>query len=54
MSVSSNFSDEMAATRDDFDKAKWICQNRKYPADLPAELQAYQDTFLENFNYNLH
>jgi hypothetical protein len=63
MSVSSSvptFPDsfyEMAATRDviqdlsgnarDFDKAKWICQNRKYPADPPAELQAYQDTLYE-------
>ena len=57
--ATSNFSDEMAATRDyaqdlsdnarDFDnlKAKWICWNRKYPANPLAELQAYQDTLYE-------
>ena len=31
----------------DFNKAKWIRQNRKYPADPPPELQAYQDTLYE-------
>ena len=27
----------------DFDKPKWIKQNRKYPADPPSELRAYRD-----------
>ena len=26
-----------------FNKPKWIKQNRKYPADPPAELRAYRD-----------
>ena len=47
----------MAATRDyvqdlsgdarDFNKAKWIRQNHIYPANPPAELQAYQDTLYD-------
>ena len=46
----------MAATREiqdlsgdarDFDRVKWIKQNRKYPADPPAELRAYQDSLYE-------
>ena len=28
----------------DFDKSKWIKQNRKYPADPPAELRASWNT----------
>ena len=31
----------------DFNKAKWIRQNRKYTADPAPELQAYQDTLYE-------
>ena len=47
---------EMTATREiqdlsgdarDFDKANWIKRNRKYPADPPAELRAYQDSLYE-------
>ena len=30
-----------------FNKPKWIKQNRKYPADPPAELRAYRDSLYE-------
>jgi hypothetical protein len=31
----------------DFDKPKWVKQNRKYPIDPPAELLAYHDSLCE-------
>ena len=31
----------------DFDKPKWIKQNRKYPIDPPADLRAYHDSLYE-------
>jgi hypothetical protein len=46
---------EMTATRKidlsgdarNFDKPKWIKQNREYPANPPAELRAYRDSLYE-------
>jgi hypothetical protein len=45
MAATRNYIPDLSGNARDFHKAKWICQNRKYPADPPAEF--YQDALYE-------
>ena len=38
---------DLSGDAHDFDKVNWIKRNRKYPADPPTELRAYQDSLYE-------
>lgn len=45
--AATRYVEDLSGDARDFNKAKWIRQNRKYPADPPAELLAYKDTLYE-------
>jgi hypothetical protein len=39
--------EDLSGDARDFHKRKWIKQNRRYPADPPAELLAYKDSLYD-------
>ena len=47
MTATHDYVQDLSGDAHDFNKAKWIRQNLKYPVDPPAELIAFRDTLYD-------